>query len=488
MLGRLMPAAPALIAASFVLTVFADSGYTLDSLPRPLAIAVGVTVLLQLLVAGAARSLTVGTLVATVGIATVVDWRFSAVGIIALGVLAYERMTGRRLAWETAVVVPVILFALSLGRAITSEAFVPADLFPGNAVRADAPTAALDRPDIYVVLLDGYPRADTLQAAGFDNQPFLDGLVERGFDIASRSHGNYPFTSQVVTSMLQMKHLPEIEGFSPPPATSKGQMRAITEAIRNSPAIATLDRHGYRTLSTGLPGDPTTLRGVDAYLDPGMLTVFEHQVLRRSILWDLLEEPWVLPQLQSQVRQTFGIIEDVASTTEDGPLFLFAHVMSPHAPFVFDRDGRIPSLSCEPNCERWTIFAGAMPLPTDEYWARYADQVAYLNGLTLEAVDAIVAADPGAVVVLLSDHGARSGPHELDEWYRTFFAARTPGHDRVFGEDARSIEVLPRLLSTYLSEDVAIAPDITYRFRDNPTTGLQHQLEVVEASVNSSSR
>ncbi len=89
---------------------------------------------------------------------------------------------------------------------------------------------------------------------------------------------------------------------------------------------------------------------------------------------------------------------------------------------------------------------------------------------------------------LLSDHGARSGPHELEEWYRTFFAARTPGHDGLFGDEARSIEVLPRLLNAYLGESVAIAPDITYRYRDNPTAGLQHQLEVVEVNVTSSSR
>jgi hypothetical protein len=488
MLSRLVRAAPALVAASFVLTVFADSGYTLDSLPRPLGIAVLLVIALQFIVAVLARSLTIGSVVATLAMATVIDWRFSALGVAALAVLAFARVMNRRLAWESAAVVPVILFAISSGRAVMSEAFVPADLFPGNTIGAEPAAAQADRPNIYVMLLDGYPRADTLQAAGFDNQPFLDELRDRGFNVASRSHGNYPFTSQVVTSMLQMKHLPEIDGFSQPPPTSTGQMRAITDAIRSSPGIATLDRYGYRTLSAGLPGDPTTLRGVDEYLDPGMLTVFEHQVLRRSILWGFLEEPWVLPQLQVQVKQTFGIVADVASTHGDGPLFLFAHVMSPHAPFVFDREGQIPALSCEPDCERWTIFAGAMPIPDDEYWARYTDQVSYINGLALDAVDAIVAADPDAVVVLLSDHGARSGPHELEEWYRTFFAARTPGHDGLFGDEARSIEVLPRLLNAYLGESVAIAPDITYRYRDNPTAGLQHQLEVVEVNVTSSSR
>jgi hypothetical protein len=37
------------------------------------------------------------------------------------------------------------------------------------------------RPDIYLIVLDGYSRADVLeQYYGFDNRPFLDGLRRRG--------------------------------------------------------------------------------------------------------------------------------------------------------------------------------------------------------------------------------------------------------------------------------------------------------------------
>ena len=54
-------------------------------------------------------------------------------------------------------------------------------------------------PNIYILLLDGYPRADTLaERYDFDNRPFLEELRDRGFDVAERSRTNYMFTQLVL--------------------------------------------------------------------------------------------------------------------------------------------------------------------------------------------------------------------------------------------------------------------------------------------------
>ena len=50
-------------------------------------------------------------------------------------------------------------------------------------------------PDIYVILLDGYPRADTLaRLFDFDNGPFLAALEAKGFDVSAGSSSNYMYT------------------------------------------------------------------------------------------------------------------------------------------------------------------------------------------------------------------------------------------------------------------------------------------------------
>ena len=58
-------------------------------------------------------------------------------------------------------------------------------------------------PDIYLILLDGYPRADVLEYAfDIDNSGFVEGLEERGFHVAEESHSDYIWTHVSVPSAL----------------------------------------------------------------------------------------------------------------------------------------------------------------------------------------------------------------------------------------------------------------------------------------------
>lgn len=474
--GRALVAAPILIAAGFVLTVYADSGDTLDALSRPLLIAVGAALGVQAVMFGVTRSVVRASVAASLVVASLIDVRFVLLGVL-IGVLHVFGIW-RRINAQATAIVPVFLFALALVRVISSEQFVVADLFPGNAIQADE-TSEITPPSIYVILMDGYPRADTLASYGLDNSEFLGKLTDRGFDVATRSRGSYPFTAQVITAMLNMAHLSEIDALTPAPSTEAGQARAIASAIRFNPALEFLERRGYRTVSTGLPSTTLTLRGADEYIDPGVVTMFEHQVLRRTAMWGWLDRAWALPQLQSQVIQTFQTVEQVAEAEHGAPLFLFAHVMSPHTPFVFDREGKMPQLSCDPDCERWTIYRERIPLPEDEYQAAYADQVLHVNDLALRAVDAIINADPDAVVILFSDHGARAEPSQGEEWYRTFLAARTPGHPELFDDTAGALSVFPLLFGAYFGEQLPIPADTIYHA--DPDAGLQFPLQVEPA-------
>src|SRR4029079_6981307 len=76
----------------------------------------------------------------------------------------------------------VLLEAIQLGR--------PGDLV--TALRTETPPAPrptaqppADAPDVYVILLDGYARADVLEDTfDYDDSPFLDGLRSDGFEVA----------------------------------------------------------------------------------------------------------------------------------------------------------------------------------------------------------------------------------------------------------------------------------------------------------------
>ena len=64
------------------------------------------------------------------------------------------------------------------------------------------------KPDIYLIILDGYGREDVLQELyGFDNQEFIDYLKGKGFYVAEESTPNYPMTWFSLSSLLNMKYL-----------------------------------------------------------------------------------------------------------------------------------------------------------------------------------------------------------------------------------------------------------------------------------------
>ena len=81
---------------------------------------------------------------------------------------------------------------------------------------------------------------------------------------------------------------------------------------------------------------------------------------------------------------------------------------------------------------------------------RMRGQLDGLNSDLLATIDRITERRPDAAIVLFSDHGARYSLRERgDEWHATFLAARTPGHPRLFDEEAEPSAVLRLMTDTY---------------------------------------
>jgi hypothetical protein len=97
-----------------------------------------------------------------------------------------------------------------------------------------------------------------------------------------------------------------------------------------------------------------------------------------------------------------------------------------------------------------------MGVTRSDYAHLLGGQIEFLNGRLLEMVDRITATDPDAVVILFSDHGARFDSQVTDEYYRTFFAARTPGHEGLFPDDVSPVNVLVLLENAYFGTSLPV--------------------------------
>jgi hypothetical protein len=440
------------------MSIYVDRGQVLEALPRPLAIGVLVVLGVQALATGLTRRPELGTAIALLTVLAIIDPR---VAVLAVVFWVIARELARRRSWEASwhlVRTPiVVLFLVTAVRLVSSPAFAPGDVLP----RVSSAQAAIETggPDMFLFLLDGYPRSDTLASFGYDNSWFEDELRERGFTISSRSHSNYTFTYVVVPTLFHMRHAAEIEELRNARDEWVAQRRAIRDAIASAPVFPFLEGKGYEIVSAGASATPLSLSPVARYVDNGAMTQFEREILASTAVGRSMPSI-ALGQHRDRVLGALDAAEAVASDPDQ--TFLFSHVLSPHVPFVFDRGGSLPDLPCGSSCDRFAIYVSQSGLTRAEFERAYADQVHYVNQEILESLDRIIAASPTAPVVLFSDHGSRSQYELTEEWYATFFASRTPGRPGVFPDDARPIEILPVLLKEYLGESVPIPPDETY--------------------------
>ncbi len=387
-----------------------------------------------------------------------------------LAIVAWENLPSHRPNWPKITAALATFTSVSLALVVVNAAFdghlavALNDLGQrGGLPAADySPLVDPAKPDIYVIVLDQYGRVDTLENDfGVDEQPFVDRLTSRGFDIASDSHSNYPGTAWTFASMLNMNYLrdiPSIAGINSPDPASDGTYR---QAINDNRAFSALRDQGYQIFATGSGWEQLAFRQADVYLDAGELNSFEIRMLGISGLGDLIQmiDPaWAGDQLRGRTASTLANLERVAEFASPRPRLVFAHVMAPHPPIVYGPDGQsLPINAADALAFDWD---NADTNPQGR--AAYAGEVGYLNKLIIPVIDDIIQfARRPTVVVLMSDHGSRMvSPLNGPETYRNFFATLTPGHPGMFGQSPTLVNLFPHLLNTYLGEDLSILPDL----------------------------
>ncbi len=263
--------------------------------------------------------------------------------------------------------------------------------------------SATRRPDIYYIILDSYPSERSLREFyGFENSPLAAGLAERGFYVASDSASNYGATLLSLGSSLNMTHLGAMtEGYR-----ETSDRTVMMDAVRDSAVVRTLRERGYRfvNVASGFSGtDPMPTADVEIRFPKGSLTEFEVLLIRTTPLAELpvvqaTSDPFLLRRYA--VLHAFEALAEMRPGPE--PMFVLAHVLSPHPPFVFDAAGGMREKKGRFNQTKYT---------KEEYVEGFRGQVAFVNDRILPAIDAIrhgYDASNQPVIIVQGDHGPRS--------------------------------------------------------------------------------
>ena len=264
-------------------------------------------------------------------------------------------------------------------------------------------TSSTNMPDVYYIILDGYSRSDVLQELyKFDNTPFLQALEERGFYIASQSQSNYMQTALSLASSLNMEYLSEITATGP----DRGQFMGM---ISHSQTRAIFEHFGYKIVSFSNGYLPTSLTNADYFLTSNRLGKshdLEALLLINSAAIILIEQKWIdvpISRYRTGQERIYFTFESLANEIPkiSSPKLVFAHIIAPHPPFIFDQNG-----SVTPD-EFYVLQDGSNFWGSrDEYIQKYVGQLIYINKQVLQTIDLILtnSSEP-PVIIIQADHG-----------------------------------------------------------------------------------
>ncbi len=240
-------------------------------------------------------------------------------------------------------------------------------------------------PDIYYIILDGRTNSSTLkQKYNYDDSEFTDYLTNKGFYIPSRSRCNYSATGPSIASSLNMEYLNDLKSSDLP------------EMIKNNEVSQFLKSRGYRYIfiTSGV-----FEKGMSRYAEvyspllsiPGlMFSDFTTHLIKTTALAPFIHFITALTSSipRSYVLYAFDALAEIPNIKE--PTFVYAHILSPHPPYIFDRNGNPVSMQ-------------------DNSWENkeaYLDQLIFADKKVEAVVDEILSkSNIAPIIILQGDHG-----------------------------------------------------------------------------------
>jgi hypothetical protein len=228
-----------------------------------------------------------------------------------------------------------------------------------------------DLPNIYYIILDEYPGAEELKHYfNFDNSDFIRNLENRGFFVANNSYSNYPWTELSVCCSLNMNYLNDIN--------------ELDKKIIDNQTSFYLKRFGYNYIM--LP----------EFLFNDFLSDFPfNNILRSLVKMTFLRKPLGENCFEGEshrktILQQLKRLETMAQTK--GPIFVYAHLLTPHRPYIFDQNGT--SIN---------FFSRFFQLSSDK--ELFLNQLRYTNKMIINLIDKIISESKILpIIIVQGDH------------------------------------------------------------------------------------
>lgn len=331
-------------------------------------------------------------------------------------------------------------------------------------------------PDVYYIILDMYTREDVLKNVfQYDNSEFISQLEDLGFYVAECSRSNYHSTELSISSALNMDYYQNLVGNEGSPN--------LAGWIRQSTVRKAFENAGYTSIALDSGFSPTVVSEADRFYtpDPSVWSMlidegansFEGLMLHNTLgllIFDLHikltpEQQLMLDSayVKHRERMLYELDTLPQLASQSGPKFVFAHILAPHEPFVFDANGNFA-----PRDKPFTLNDDK-EYTAETYRMGYAGQISYLNQRILSIIKQILQnSDTPPVIIIQGDHGShRTGLKDGDTPILNAYYLPGNGKDKLY-PTISPVNSFRLVLDTYLGADLPLLPDKTYTYGGEP--------------------
>ena len=323
-------------------------------------------------------------------------------------------------------------------------------------------------PDVYYIILDGYTHADVLLTEfDYDNKPFLTELAAMGFYVAEWSQSNYSHTELSLPSSLNLNYLEAIDARI---VAGKGDRTIVKALAIDNVVRRQLECLGYQEIVFESGYFITEWQDADQFLCCQVsraLNPFESMIIYNSagVLLSLIDgfSPVVgsqdaddnFSEHRSHVLCVLDTIDDV--TFIPGPKFVFAHIISPHEPYVLGANGE----HIQPAGTFTLGMAGGEN--ADERDRRmYRNQLIYMNKRIPQILKAIIeGSETPPIIIVQSNHGKGGISPEAKMAILNAYYLPSAGMDLLY-ETITPGNTFRLIFDTYMGGDYGLLTDLSY--------------------------
>ncbi|MFC1848264.1 hypothetical protein ACFLXV_03020 [Chloroflexota bacterium] len=404
-----------------------------------------------------------GVLQPTPWIILIIVWVIILISGIYLIIRTHRNLAG--LTTVLTVVGLLLVMISSINIAVNETNISSQDIRPADSLTLSEPELSIagTMPDIYYIILDRYAGASTLQEVyDFDNSEFLNFLTDRGFYIAHESRANYLKTRSSLASSLNMGYINYLteelgEGFT--------DVGPIYDMLQDYDVWHLLKSMGYEFVHSGSWWGPTRSNEyADINLNYSQIPYFPMILFENTMAYPLCVTSHIFDDRHTRHSKcalySYENLADIPNIAN--PTFVFAHLLMPHPPYVFDTDG-----SC---------------LTIDEAQQRsaatnYVNQLVFTNSKLQLLIDELLSkSDIPPVIILQADEGPfPPGTDSPDfKWeitneallkqkMRILNAYYLPDvDDDVLYSSITPVNSFRVVFNSYFGTDLALLPDTSY--------------------------